>query len=116
MIAATEQQQHRVAAELQQITVVGVGDRAQRLEDVVEDVGELLRTYLAASRQPLCQWGEARYVGENDRPVDRRVHLVGRMTQPTHRGPADVRRQYVVLRMRVRQQALSLSTALRDCR
>ena len=65
-----EEQQQRVAAELQQAAVVAVGLGEQLGERGAEHVDELLGPLAAALGEALGELREARDVGEEQRPVD----------------------------------------------
>ena len=70
-----EQDEQRVAAELQDVAAVARGERDELAEDDVEVVGELLRAGLAAAREPFGERREAGDVDEQQRALD---HLVAR--------------------------------------
>ena len=75
-----EQQQERVAAELQEAPALGVRDREQLGEAAPDAVGEVLGTDLSALGQPLREIREARDVDERDGSLDlliRPVDVVG---------------------------------------
>ena len=92
---AGEQEQKRVATELDEIAT-GLGRHGQQpAEDVVEDVGKLLRADLALPSEPLGQRREAGDVGEQDRPVDGAPAGIRVGRQPVERNAREVGREGV---------------------
>ena len=79
MVLAREEEQQRVAAELEQPAAEGVGDVEQALEGAVHHLGDLLGAELALLGEPLVQRGEARDVDEGERSLEPAV--------PRFRGP-----------------------------
>ena len=92
---AVEQEQDGVATPLDHAGALGVGDRQQLGEAVVEQVVHLLGADLALLREPLGERGEARDVDEGKRPLDLLVSRVRRLAQPLDRDSRHVRRQAV---------------------
>ncbi len=90
---ALEQQQERVAAELEQRAAVGVGDGEERLEAAADRVGELLGPLPAApARELLGQLGEAGDVDEHAGPVDDADRAVRRVREVAEQHARQVRR------------------------
>jgi hypothetical protein len=91
VVLAPEQQQQRVAAELDQAAAVRVRDRQQVGEARLDRLRDLLRPLLAVLGEALGQLGEPRDVDEHDRAVDRPatpVRPLGEVVQqqPRHVG------------------------------
>ena len=70
VVLAPEEQQDGVAAELQQVGMVGIGAPDQLREGGVDDAGYLLGALPAALRERLGEVGEAGDVGEDERPLE----------------------------------------------
>ena len=68
---ALEEQQEGVAAELQQVAAVGVGDAEQRAERRADRLDELLGALAAAPREALGELREPGDVREQERGVER---------------------------------------------
>ena len=83
---ALEEQEQRVAAELQQAAAVRVGDLEQRGERAADRVADLLGALGADAGQPLGEPREARHVGEHQR-ARQRPHRGRRVVRelPDHR-------------------------------
>ena len=71
VIGAGEEEEQRVAAELQQAAAGLVRDLEQRLEAGADRVGHLFGADLAVAGEPLGHLGEAGDVDEEQRAVDR---------------------------------------------
>ena len=70
VVVAGEQEQQRVAAELQETATRGVGDFEELLEARVDRVGDFFGADFAVTRQPLRHLGEAGDVGEHHGALD----------------------------------------------
>ena len=92
-LLVVEQQQHRVAAELQQRSAAPVRLGQQRREAGVDHVDELLGPLLAPAREPLGQPSESRDVGEHHRARDRLGEVVDRPGQTSEQRPGQERSQ-----------------------
>ena len=77
MTVATEEQQERIATELQQRAAEGVRLIDQLGEARVDDLVDRLGADLAQLGQPFGELGEARHVGEHHRPLDGAVQRGG---------------------------------------
>ena len=88
---ALEEQQQRVAAELQQAAAVRVGDREQRGERGLDRLADPLRALRAEPGEPLGQLREAADVGEDQRARQHRDVRSGRLGQCPERDPRHVR-------------------------
>ncbi len=82
VIVAVEEQQQRVAAELQQHAAVIVRDLDHRREYAAERFDEFLAARTAAQRQSLRKSGESGYVCEAQRSVDDAPCTVGFLQRP----------------------------------
>ena len=71
MVVTVEEEQQRVAAELQESAALRIGDLEQRREARPDGVGELLRALRSDLGEALGQPREARDVDVHHRPVDR---------------------------------------------
>ena len=81
VVGAVEEQQQRVAAELQQAAVVAVGLREQLGEGRAEHVDQLLGALAAALGEALRELGEAGDVGEEQRSVEHPRACLGRLEE-----------------------------------
>ena len=90
VVRPREEEQQCVPAELQQLTAPRARDPQHRAEHAVEGLDDLLGADPAPSRQLLGQGGEARHVGEHERPVDDAPQLSGRLVVPRQRDRGDV--------------------------
>ena len=70
---ADEEQEQRVAAELEHVAAVALGDRDQLVEDGRDAADELLGAGLAVDREPLGERGEAGDVDRDERAVETRA-------------------------------------------
>ena len=93
VVLAREEEQQRVAAELEQPAAEGVGDVEQALEGAVHHLRHLLGAELALLREPLVQRGEAGDVDEGERPLEPAVSRLGLDAQPVDDDARDERRQ-----------------------
>ena len=91
VVLAPEEQQDGVAAELQQVGVVGVGAPDQLREGGVDHAGYLLGALPAALRERLGEVGEAGDVGEDERPLEALRTRRRRVAQPVDREARDER-------------------------
>ena len=92
---AREEQQQRVAAELEQAATVRVGDGEQLGEAGLDRLGDLFGALLPLAGQLLGQFREAGDVDEHDAALERPRGLVRRMRELTHEDPGDVRSERV---------------------
>ena len=92
VVVAGEQEQQRVAAELQETAARRVRDLEQLLEARVDRVGDFFRADLAVPSQPLRHLREARDVGEDHRAVDTRHAGPARLTCSSARAHSSVSR------------------------
>ncbi|MCU0263627.1 MAG: hypothetical protein MUF09_08125 [Candidatus Nanopelagicales bacterium] len=90
VVRAREEEQQRVAAELEQLTAARPGDPQHRAEHPVQRLDDLLGTDPPAPRQLLGQRREARHVGEHERPVHDPPQLPGRLIVPSQGNRGDV--------------------------
>ena len=95
VVLAAEQQQHRVAAELQQVGVLGVGAPDQLAERRIDHAGDLLGALAPALRERLGEVGEAGDVGEDERPLEALGTCGGRVAQPVDRESRHERAQRI---------------------
>ena len=87
---ADEEQEQRVAAELEHVAAVPLGDRDQIVEDRRDALHELLGAGLAVDREPLGEGGEARDVDRDERAVDGPLRAARRAPRSSRgRGAAD---------------------------
>ena len=78
MAVAGEEQEQRVAAELEHVAAVTLGDADQVVEDGRDAADELLGAGLAVDGEPLGERGEAGDVDRDERAVERaRARAVG---------------------------------------
>ena len=91
VLLPVEEEQERVAAELDQSTAEVVGHIEQTGESRVHHLRHLLRSNPAESRQPLRHLREAGDVDEGHRPVELPPERVGRFEQPFDRDAWDIR-------------------------
>ena len=77
-----EEEKRGVPTPLQQVRSITGGDTEHLGEDRADDIGDLLRTYLAPSRQPLGEGCEAGDVHEQQRAFEVTVRRLGRVGQP----------------------------------
>ena len=91
-----EQEQERVAAELQEAAAGSVRDLEQRLEAGADRVGDLLGADLAVAGEPLGHLGEPGDVDEEERPVDDLLGLLGGEERPVDGQAGDVGEQRLV--------------------
>ena len=82
MIVAVEQQQQRVAAELEQLTSLLGGDLQHRSEDAAQRVDQFLGSDPATRGQAFGEGGEPRDVGEAERPVEHSPATLGFARHP----------------------------------
>ena len=99
VVLAAEQQQDGVAAELEQVGVLGVGARDQLAERRVDHAGDLLRALAAALRERLGQLGEPGDVGEDERALEALGALLRRVAQPVDRDARHERPQEIHRRL-----------------
>ena len=93
VVLAREEEQQRVAPELEQPAAERVGDVEQALESAVHHLRHLLGAELALLRKPLVQRGEAGDVDERERPLEPAVSRLGLDAQPVDHDARDERRQ-----------------------
>ena len=98
VVLAPEEQEHGIAAELEQVGVVGIGRLDQLREGGVEYDGDLLRTFTAPLRELLGQLGEARDVGKDERALERAGKGRRGLAQPVGREPGNEGTERVVRR------------------
>ena len=118
VVLAPEEEKHRVAAELEQVGMVGIGRLDQLGEGGVEHDGDLLRTFTATLRELLGQLGETRDVGEDERALERPRERLRRLAEPVGRetgneGPKRVVRGAAPRSRRCARHAVSLPALLR---
>ena len=89
VLRAREEEQQRVAAELQQAPAVGVGDVQQVPEGRVHDLVHLLGALLALSGQALGHGREAGDVDERHRPLQLAAERLRLGTEPLDRDAGD---------------------------
>ena len=90
MAGPGEQEQERVAAELQEAAALAVRDREQLGEAAPDGVGELLGADLPALGQPLRELREARDVDERHGSLDFLIRPVGVVGDPVDDEPGQV--------------------------
>ena len=95
MSLAREEQQQRVAAELEQAATVRVGHGEQLGEAGLDRLGDLFGALFALAGQLLGQFREAGDVDEHDAALERPRGLVRRMRELAHEDPGDVRSERV---------------------
>ena len=93
MLFPGEEQQQRVAAELDQTAAVLIGRGEQLAEHESDDVGDLLGSHPAEPGQPLRHLREARDVDEHHRAVDGLHAQVGLLDDPLDGEPRQERPQ-----------------------
>ena len=91
VVVPLEEQQHGVAAPLDQVGAVVADLGEQAGERRAEDVAHLLGADLALARQPFGEPGEAGDVDEGDGPVHAHVPVVVTGGHPATEEPGDVR-------------------------
>jgi hypothetical protein len=96
VVVAGEEEQQRVAAELQEAATGLVRDLEQGLEAGPDGVGDLLGADLAVPGQALGHLGEAGDVDEEERAVDGLGQVIGRGGRPVQGQPGDVGQQRLV--------------------
>ncbi len=82
---AGEEEEQRVAAELDEPAAELVGDREEAAEGRAHHVGHLFGAEAALRREPLRHRGEAGHVDERHRPVQRAMALLRGVAQPLER-------------------------------
>ena len=85
-----EEQEERVAAELQETTASGVRDVEEARERRVHDVGDLLGTGLALRREPLRHRREARDVDKRHRSLEASMQGLGLAQRPFDHDPRHI--------------------------
>ena len=104
LLLVVEQEQHRVAAELQQRAAPAIGLGQQRREAGVDRVDQLLGAFLPAPGQPLGQAGEARHVREDHRALNGLGQYVDRARQAGEHRPGHVRSERPIFRLHLRSE------------
>src|SRR3954451_10458 len=100
VVTVLEQEQQRVAAELDQAAIVGVRDRQQIRETRLDRVGDLLGPLPADLRELLGELREPRDIDEDDGAVDRPPQVVRGRGEVTQKNPWDVRVKWRLPRLR----------------
>ena len=90
VVRPAEQEQQRVAAELQQLATPGGGDPQHRAEHPVEGLDNLLGADPTTPGELLGERREARHVGEDERAVNDPPELTGSLVVPRQRQRRDV--------------------------
>jgi len=93
VLLAGEEQQERVAAELEEPAAEGVGDVEEPGEDEVHHLGDLLRAAFPSRGEALRHRREARDVDEDERSLELAPPGLGSLAQPIDDDPGDERRQ-----------------------
>ena len=94
---ALEEEQHRVAAPLEQAGAPAVRLVEQRGEDRIERIAKELRTDLSSPVEALRERREARDVDERERALDCSMLRVWHVAQPLDLEPWNIRLQHLVL-------------------
>ena len=82
MFVSAEQEEQRIAPELEQVAAVYVGGREQGAEGVADDLGQLLGTDPALACEALGHLGESRDVDQDHRPLDGAMQFPGCVLVP----------------------------------
>ena len=82
VVVAGEEEEQRVAAELEDVAAVAVGDRDQPLEDAADEQDQLLGAHSALRLEPLGERREARDVERDERARHDREARVGVLAPP----------------------------------
>ncbi len=82
VVLLVEEQQQRIAAELDETAPQRVGDLHETPKALTEDLGDLLGSHLPESRQSFGHGGETGYVAEEHGPVDLAVTGLRRVRLP----------------------------------
>ena len=90
MLVAGEEQQERVAAELQDVAAVAVRDGDETLEDAADQQDELLGAHAALRLEPLGEAREAGDVGRDERAGHDCEVRVGALALPVKNEPREV--------------------------